>query len=42
MLNYLEANVDEITNVCPAAEIVLVGDFNQISDCAVIQQTGLN
>jgi len=42
MLNYLEANVDESTNVCPAAEIVLVGDFNQISDCAVIQHTGLN
>jgi len=30
MLNYLEADVDEITNVCPAAEIVLFGDFNQI------------
>ena len=42
MLNYLEANVDEITNVSPAAEIVLVGDFNQISDCTVIQHTGLN
>ena len=40
-LDYLEATVDEISFKFPTSEIVMVGDFNQLSDTAVTQCTGL-
>ena len=40
-LEYLEAEVDEIMRTFPTSEIVMVGDFNQLSDTDLIQRTGL-
>ena len=40
-LEYLEAEVDEIMRTFPTSEIVMVGDFDQLSDTDLIQRTGL-
>ena len=41
LLDYLEASVLEITQQLPSAFIILAGDFNQITDSAVLERTGL-
>jgi len=41
LLDYLEASVHEITQQLPSAFIILAGDFNQITDSAVLERTGL-
>ena len=40
-LDYLEATVNEISFKFPTSEIVMVGDFNQLSGTVVTQRTGL-
>ena len=35
LLDYIEAGVDAVTTVCPAATIVLAGDFNTLDDTEV-------
>ena len=42
LLDYVEACVDELNQDFPAASIVLAGDFNQLSDDAVAERTGLS
>jgi hypothetical protein len=41
LLEFIEACVQEITHEYPLADIVLAGDLNQLSDCDVVQRTGL-
>jgi len=41
LLDYLEACIHEITQDLPSASIILAGDFNQITDSAVLERTGL-
>jgi len=40
-LNYLQATVDEITREFPDSEIIMAGNFNQLSDTDLTQRTGL-
>lgn len=41
LLDYIEACVDELCHIDPAAKIVMAGDFNQLSDGQVMERTGL-
>lgn len=41
LLNYVEANVNEINQTFPRSMITLAGDFNQLSDAEIIERTGL-
>jgi len=41
LLNQLELNLEEIGLECPAATVVLCGDFNQLSDEIMCERTGL-
>jgi len=41
LLEYVEACVAEITHDYQLADIVLAGDLNQLSDCDVVERTGL-
>jgi len=41
LLDHLEACVTEITHDHPQVEIVIAGDLNQMSDCDLIERTGL-
>ena len=41
LLNYIEANVNEINQTFPQSMTTLAGDFNQLSDTEVIERTGL-
>ena len=41
LLDYLESTVNEIERDYPGADVVLAGDFNQLSQDSVAQRTGL-
>jgi hypothetical protein len=41
LMEFVEACMAEITHEYPLVDIVLAGDLNQLSDCDVLQRTGL-
>jgi len=41
LLDYIEASINELNSLHPAAFIALAGDFNQLTDNVITERTGL-
>jgi len=41
LLDYIEASINELNTLHPAAFIALAGDFNQLTDNVITERTGL-
>lgn len=41
LINYIDVCITELTALYPGVVTILAGDFNQLSDCDLVQRTGL-